>query len=157
TQNPVVKNAGVESLYMTRTSDFGGQGNIIEMGTAAYSWIQNVETDKVSGRHISIESSYRCVVRDSYSHHSWKYDFGGTSYGISLSRSASDTRVENDIFYCLDIPLLFEASGGGNGLGYNYVDDAIAVDGSGAPQGWQMGDISTHCSFPHMELIEGNY
>ena len=49
-------------------------------------------------------------------------------------------------------PILFNVSGGGNVIGYNYADNSWAT-----PAAWQEVNIDTHCSFPHMELIEGNY
>jgi hypothetical protein len=148
-----VKYAGVEDLYATRTADLGGQGFIIHLIDAAYSWVKNVETDKVSGRHVALETCYRCVVRDSYVHDAWNNNPGGTGYGISLDRHASDCLVENNIAYMLNIPISFANSSGGNVVAYNYVDDAILTD----VPAWQMADIGTHCSFPYMELVEGNW
>ena len=43
-------------------------------------------------------------------------------------------------------------SGGGNVVAYNYVDNSWAT-----PPEWQEVNVDTHCAFPHMELIEGNY
>ncbi|MBN2573706.1 MAG: hypothetical protein JXP73_04010, partial [Deltaproteobacteria bacterium] len=41
--------------------------------------------------------------------------------------------------------------GGGNVIAYNYADNSWAD-----PPAWQEVNIDTHCSFPHMELMEGN-
>jgi hypothetical protein len=49
-------------------------------------------------------------------------------------------------------PILFNVSGGGNVIGYNYADNSWAT-----PAAWQEVNIDTHCAFPHMELMEGNY
>jgi hypothetical protein len=49
-------------------------------------------------------------------------------------------------------PIMFNVSGGGNVVGYNYADNSWAT-----PAAWQEVNIDTHCSFPHMELMEGNY
>ena len=48
-------------------------------------------------------------------------------------------------------PILFNASGGGNVIAYNYADDSWATPG------WQELNIDCHCNYPHMELIEGNF
>jgi len=48
--------------------------------------------------------------------------------------------------------MVMRASGGGNVIGYNYADNSWAT-----PAAWQEVNIDTHCAFPHMELIEGNY
>jgi len=148
-----VKNAGVEDLYATRTSDFGGQGFIIHIVAASESWVKNVETEKVSGRHVSLETCYRCELRDSYLHDAWDNNPGGTAYGASLDRHSSDNLIENNVVYLLNIPIVMSVSSGGNVIAYNYVDDAILAD----TPAWQMADIGTHCSFPYMELIEGNW
>jgi hypothetical protein len=152
-QAGTVKYAGVEDLYATRTSDYGGQGYIIHLVSAAYSWVKNVETDKVSGRHISLQTCYRCVVRDSYVHDAWNNNAGGTGYGITLDIHTSDSLVENNIVDMLNLPINFAVSSGGNVVAYNYVPDSILAD----TPGWLMPDIDTHCSFPYMELVEGNW
>jgi hypothetical protein len=152
-EQPVVKYAGVEDLYATRTSDYGGQGHMIFLASAAYSWVKNVETYKVSGRHVSLETCYRCVVRDSYLHDAWNNNAGGTGYGITLDRHSSDSLVENNIVNMLNLPISLAVSGGGNVVAYNYVPDSILAD----TPAWLMPDFNTHCSFPYMELVEGNW
>ncbi len=149
----IVKYAGVEDLYATRTSDYGGQGHMIHLASAAYSWVKNVETYKVSGRHVSLETCYRCVVRDSYLHDAWNNNAGGTGYGIVLESHTSDSLAENNILNMLNLPITFAVSSGGNVVAYNYVADSILAD---TPE-WLMPDIDTHCSFPYMELVEGNW
>jgi hypothetical protein len=148
----MTRRAGIEDLYINRTSAFNGQGWMIHSMFTADSWVKNVETDKVQGRHVAIESSFRNIVRDSYFHHAFSYNSGANAYGVTIANHSSDNLIENNIVYYLNIPVAFENSGGGNVFAYNYVDDAIITDGPG----WQMPDINTHCSFPHMELIEGN-
>ena len=147
--DPFVKNAGIEDLYLT-----GGTSGMIRVVHAAYSWLKNIESDTVDGsHHLSLASSYRMVVRDSYFHHALQYAQGGASYGVSINAATSDSLVENNIIYFLNKPFLFETSGGGNVVAYNYIDDAQL----GSAMSWQETDIDTHCSFPHMELIEGNW
>src|SRR6185436_17412311 len=107
----------------------------------------------VSGRHVSLETCYRCELRDSYLHDAWDNNPGGTAYGASLDRHSSDNLIENNVVYLLNIPIVMSVSSGGNVIAYNYVDDAILAD----TPAWQMADIGTHCSFPYMELIEGNW
>jgi hypothetical protein len=148
TVDPFVKNAGIEDLYLT-----GGRNGMIRVIHAAYSWIKNIESDTVDGQHLSLANSYRLVVRESYFHHAVQYSQGGGSYGVSINTETSDSLIENNIIYFLNKPFLFEASGGGNVVAYNYIDDAQL----GSAMTWQETDIDTHCSFPHMELIEGNW
>src|SRR5258708_22396016 len=47
---------------------------------------------------------------------------------------------------------MFNVSGGGNVIAYNYADNSWST-----PPAWQEVNIDEHCSFPHMELMEGNY
>jgi len=148
TVDPFVKNAGIEDLYVT-----GGRNGMIRVIHAAYSWLRNVESDTVDGQHLSLGNSYRVVVRDSYFHHAVQYSQGGGSYGLSINTETSDSLIENNVIYFMNKPFLFEASGGGNVVAYNYIDDAQL----GSAMYWQETDVDTHCSFPHMELIEGNW
>ena len=148
TQAPVHR-AGIEDLYVT-----GGIQTSIDVVNAAYSWVRNVESDKVLGRHMSIMGCYRCVIRDSFVHHARDYNSGAHAYGISLSAQTSDTLVENNIAYYLNKPILMEAAGGGNVIAYNYADDPIL----GQQPTWQEVAIDgSHCSHPFMTLIEGNW
>jgi pectate lyase-like protein len=148
-----VSGAGVEDLKLSRNSDYGGQGTIIHMVNASSSWARSVETYKTSGRSIALQACHHCVVRDSFVHHAWIYDSGGNAYGITLDQQTADSLVENNIVYYFDIPVMFAASGGGNVVAYNYVDDALL----GEQPDWPMPDIDSHCSFSHMELVEGNW
>jgi hypothetical protein len=102
--------------------------------------------------HVVLSGTYRVVVRDSYFHHSANYGFGEDCYGIVLRCGAADGLVENNIVRYMNKPILFNVSGGGNVVGYNYADNSWAT-----PPAWQEVAIDTHCSFPHMELMEGNH
>jgi hypothetical protein len=125
----------------------------IDISNAAYCWVKNVQTDgTIGGMHVSMTGTYRCVVRDGNFHHSADYGFGHDCYGIVLRCGAADNLIENNIVRYMNKPILFNVSGGGNVIGYNYADNSWAE-----PAAWQEVNIDTHCSFPHMELMEGNY
>src|SRR6266498_3824945 len=102
---------GVESDG-TQSSPAGGSGNEVGPGNG------------LVGNHIWFEGCYRCVCRDSYMHHANTIVQGGTAYGFSVSRHASANLIENNIIRWLNKPFTFRASGGGNVVGYNYIDDA---------------------------------
>ena len=153
---PVVRWAGIESLAIQGGANPGYNGQMaggIDVSNAAYSWIKDVQTDgSIGGMHVALTGAYRTVVRDSHFHNSATYGFGTDCYGIVLRCGAADNLVENNIARYMNKPILFNVSGGGNVIGYNYADNSWAT-----PPAWQEVNIDTHCSFPHMELIEGNY
>jgi hypothetical protein len=146
------RNAGLEDLRIT-----GASGHGVNVLYAAYSWIKGVETDKVDGIHVTLDGTYRFILRDSYAHHSMQYAYGGGSYGYSLESQASDNLVENNIVYYMNKPIQFRNSGGGNVVAYNYVDDSWAQPDSSGNVYFQELSIDSHCAFSHMELVEGNY
>lgn len=147
---PITRNAGLEGVKLTGGNHpYDGGG--VDVWNAAYSWIKDIETDTITGMHIVLSGTYRFVVRDSYIHHSGNYGYGVGCYGIVLRFQTADALVENNIARFVNKPILFNASGGGNVIAYNYVDDSWATPG------WQEVNIDCHCDFPHMELIEGNY
>ncbi len=161
---PGVKNAGIEDLYLT-----GGSDGNIATANLAYSWIRNIESDGdpatklpgsyqhpggMSGQHVNLLHAYRCVVRDSYFHHARHINQGGGAYGISVANASSDNLIENNIVVHLNKPIVMNASGGGNVVGYNYVDNAYSV---GFP-GWQESSLDgNHETFSHHDLFEGNW
>jgi len=163
----IVKYAGLESLYVT-----GGQNDQIHMENCAYCWIANVESDGTTpagstasdgtagpgngmkGAHLLLSMSFRVVVRESYFHHATNVVQGGGAYGLSFSSHTSDTLIEDNIIYYMNKPLTMRATGGGNVVAYNYVDNAwTSADRRLQETTIDMG----HASFPYMELVEGNW
>ncbi len=153
---PTTRWAGVESLRIQGGSNPGYNGQMaggIDMSNAAYCWVKDVQTDEtIGGMHVSMTATYRCVVRDSYVHHSASYGFGQDCYGIVLRCGAAENLIENNVVRYMNKPIMFNVSGGGNVIAYNYADNSWAT-----PPEWQEVNIDCHCSFPHMELMEGNY
>jgi len=162
-----VKYSGIESLYVT-----GGSSDQIAFYAAAYSWVKAVESDGtvssgaasdgtlgqgngMSGDHMALyRGSFRNVIRDSYFHHATHVVQGGNAYGITLTEHSSDNLIENNIIYYMNKPFTLRASGGGNVIAYNYIDDAW----TSADRGLQETTLDLgHASFPFMELAEGNY
>jgi hypothetical protein len=158
--NPGVKWAGIEGVRIQggRPGGYPGQNaGGIDVSNAAYSWVKDVEVDgTTSGMPIRLTATYRCVVRDSHVHNSSSYGFGQDNYGIVLACGASDDLIENNVSRFLNKPILLNNSGGGNVIAYNYADNSWSCDGNG-DDGFQEVSIDCHCSFPHMELIEGNW
>ena len=145
---PSVKYAGVEDLYMSG----GGDGNI-QLSNAAYSWIKNIESDQQDGASVAIDASFRSIVRDSYVHTTRNPYPGGGGYGISFSFYAADNLVENNIVWNQNKVMVMRASGGGNVIGYNYMEDGRI----GNYPGWvETGLNASHMTTPHFELFEGN-
>jgi len=148
--------AGIEHLRLqggSNTSYDGAMAGGIDISNAAYCWVKDVQTDgTIGGMHITLTGAYRCVVRDSFIHHSANYGFGTDCYGIVLRCGSADNLVENNIVRWMNKPILFNASGGGNVVAYNYADNSWST-----PAAYQEVNIDCHCSFPHMELMEGNY
>lgn len=153
---PITKWAGIEGMLIQGGTNPGYPGQMaggIDVSNTAYCWVKDVQTDaSIGGVHIALNGTYRTIVRDSNFHHSANYGFGADCYGITLRCGAADNLVENNIVRYMNKPIQFAASGGGNVVGYNYTDNSWAT-----PPTWQEDNIDTHCSFPHMELIEGNY
>ena len=146
--------AGIEDMKIERNSACTHQGSIITFDKVVFSWVKNVETQKVCGRHIRLHFAYGCEIRDNYWHESWSYRSGGVSYGLTLRWYSTANLITNNIGqYLNSAGVTFETSGGGNVVSYNYFDGSW-LDGS---ETWQRSDVQSHCSHPYMELIEGNY
>jgi hypothetical protein len=153
--SPTVSWAGIESLRIqggTMGSYDGQSAGGIDIANAAFCWVKDVQTDQtIGGMHVRLGAAYRCVVRDSYFHHSAHYGFAEDCYGIVIGCFSADNLIENNIVRYMNKPILMDVSGGGNVIGYNYADN------SWADQDWQEVNIDSHCSFSHMELVEGNF
>jgi hypothetical protein len=149
------KRAGVEDLYVKDRTFRGANNANIRFWGAAYSWVRNVDTAFVSGRHIELTKCFRCEVRDSFVHEAHVYDPGANAYGISIDNQTSDSLFENNIVYMLNVGVVAGSAGPGNVVGYNYMDRMYVGDYPLAP--WLMADLSVnHCGHPYMNLYEGN-
>ncbi|HMF41873.1 MAG TPA: hypothetical protein VKQ32_14465, partial [Polyangia bacterium] len=152
----IVHWAGIEGVALqggTNPSYDGAMAGGIDISNAANCWIKDVQTDgTIGGMHVSLTGTFRVVVRDSHFHNSANYGFGADCYGIVLRCGAADNLIENNIARYMNKPIMFNVSGGGNVVAYNYADNSWAT-----PAAWQEVNIDTHCAFPHMELMEGNY
>lgn len=157
TTQALVKYAGIESVYLKGGTNPGWSGQMaggIDISNAMNSWVKDVQTDgTIEGMHVAVTGSYRVVVRDSNFHHSAGYSYNADCYGIVMRCGSADGLVENNIVRYMNKPILFNASGGGNVIAYNYADNSWSSDTGG----YQEVNIDCHCAFPHMELIEGNY
>jgi hypothetical protein len=147
---PATRYAGVEDLGLYGGSQGGGN---IRFEAAAYSWIKNIESDYQEGASVAIDSSFRCVVRDSYIHSTQDPNPGGGGYGLSFSFYSADNLVENNIIWNMNKVMVTRASGGGNVIGYNYMDDGWI---SYASNFVEVGLNASHMTTPHYELFEGN-
>ena len=152
--------AGIEALLVQggRPGGYPGQNaGGIDVSNAAYCWVKDVQVDgTTSGMPIRLAGTYRCVIRDSHFHNSYSYGFGQDNYGIVLACGAADNLIENNVARFMNKPILFNNSGGGNVVAYNYVDNSWSCDGNN-DDGFQEASIDCHCAFPHMELFEGNW
>jgi hypothetical protein len=152
----IVRWAGIEGVALQGGANPGYDGQMaggIDISNAAECWVKDVQTDgTIGGMHVSMTGTFRCVVRDSHFHNSANYGFGADCYGIVLRCGAADNLVENNIARYMNKPIMFNVSGGGNVIGYNYADNSWST-----PAAWQEVNIDTHCAFPHMELMEGNW
>ena len=141
--------AGIEDLRVSS----GRNGNI-QLDHAACSWVRHVESDDSFGSCISLRQCYRCTVRDSYLHDSYYYNNGGAGYGFDVTFGSSDDLIENNISIRFNKVINCRASGGGNVIAYNYMDDGAM---NSQPTYVETGLQASHYPTPHFELFEGNY
>ena len=144
-----VRYAGVEDLRVSS----GRSGNI-QINHASCSWVRHVESDDSYGSCVSFRQSYRCEVCDSYLHDSYYYNNGGAGYGFDLTFGSSDNLIENNISIRFNKVINCRASGGGNVIAYNYMDDGAM---NSEPTWIETGLQASHYPTPHFELFEGNY
>jgi hypothetical protein len=149
---PAVRFAGIEDLRVSGGDGGDGGGNIHLFATA-YSWVRNVESDQSTGASVNLDGAFRCVLRDSYLHSTLDPNPGGGGYGIALDDYAADNLVENDISWNFNKVMVMRTTGGGNVIGYNYMDDGW---GAGYPTIVEVGLNASHMTTPHHELFEGN-
>lgn len=157
---------GLENMTITGWGDaFGMYANLLSK-----SWVKRVEFDGrpaaqggvgtgTRGTDLRVFRSVRFVLEGSYLHHSRVYETNNNAYSISLAAQTSDTLVQDNIVWFKNKNVVLEASGGGNVVAYNYLEDPVlANSGATINTGWmEMCVDGSHLSHPSMDLFEGNY
>ena len=144
-----VKNAGLESLSV-RNGDDGA----IKFNWCAYCWAKKIENSIWSGQGIRFYNSFRCELREFYTHDAAYSQPGGGAYAIALDGASSEILVEDGISIRTDKAIVARASGAGSVVGYNYMDMGF-IDYSEA---WiETGLNASHFVGSHHVLFEGNY
>jgi hypothetical protein len=149
---PSVRFSGIEGLCVSGGEGGDGGGNIHFFATA-YCWIRNVESELSEGASVNLDGCFRCELRDSFLHSTINPNPGGGGYGIVLNQYAADNLVENTISWNFNKVMVMRTSGGGNVIGYNYMEDGW---GAGYPGFPEVGLNASHMTTPHHELFEGN-
>jgi hypothetical protein len=149
---PFVERVGIEDIYF-----YGGMGGDyhgnIAMSTCAYCWVRNIESDFAEGTAVGMYGTYRSEIRDSFIHGTSNPNPGGGGYLTGMHFGASDNLIENNILWQANKMIVMRASGGGNVVSYNYMEDGY---GDGYKDIPEVGLNATHYTTPHMELLEGN-
>jgi hypothetical protein len=159
--------SGIENIAVAGGNNMWGfPGGTVNFSYMAYSWAKGIEADGARwnpfnaahpgkyGYNIGLGRCYRCVIRDSYVHGSTDENPGGQAYGIVVGVGSSNSLVENNISIENNKPIALNATGGGNVIAYNYVDQAVLWNSPG----WQENAIDdAHANFTHHDLIEGNW
>jgi microcystin-dependent protein len=148
-----IKNVGVQDLKITRSG--GSGGNNIRLSACKNCWVQNVKSYDVWNWHVKLESTYGCVVRDSWFEQVNQLNCGGNScYGATVYALSTDNLIENNVFVKMRHALITEYGGTGNIYGYNYSINPINENGNSTD--WLMGDLELHGGHPYMNLFESN-
>lgn len=146
-KNAPVRNAGIENLYIEHVNDTSTQ--TILMKGCVYSWVRNIESN-LAWRHIQLEYSYGCEVRESYIHH--HHDYVPNHYGVLVANYSSANLIENNSFYHTKGGTMMLAWGAsGNVMGYNYCNTTLSQDSYSLQT-----NLSHHGAHNMMNLWEGN-
>jgi hypothetical protein len=158
---------GLEGLTLTGVNnDYG-----VAMWNTRRSWIKNVEFDGrpasqggsgpgSEGTDLRIFRGVRNMVEHCYLHHSRSYITDNHAYSISIAMQSSDNLVWDNIIWFKNKNLVMEASGPGNVVAYNYLEDPAIADSPGVLPRNDWADMcldATHLSSPGLDLFEGNY
>jgi hypothetical protein len=158
---PLVQWAGLERLTIINGSAGDGQGNV-NLAGAKYCWVRNVESH---GGDVMMKHAFRCELRDSFVHTGQSTTYGGGAYGVVIDTYSADNLVENDIVWSFNKVMVMRGSGGGNVIGYNYMEDGYGSNYGNCQPHWddftcsglpENGINASHMATPHEELFEGN-
>ena len=147
----MVRWAGIEDLTLTESQ--AAVEFMIEMDAAQYSWLKNVEINRVNRRAVWLIESLQCEIRESYFHDGIGGFGRDRGYGVLADAYSNANLIENNIFHTLDGGFMMAAGGAsGNVFAYNYMTDTRFDD-----PWWMTASPSiSHATHPSMNLWEGN-
>lgn len=144
---------GVEDLKIYKPTNTTGSSDIISFRVCQESWIKNVETQRCLKKHVLLEESVACEIRDSYFHDAEEFT-SGSGYGIHMLGANSDHLIENNIFRYLRHSVNTEGSVSGVVVAYNYSDWMFGDDNYF--QDYLAYDLHNHGTNSFHNLWEGN-
>ena len=111
-----IAQVGVENLAIDG-SNSGVAAVGVEFGSAYNWWVSGVKFTYISKWCINAFQTANGVVQNNYLYHTT----GPDSYGVRISASSNEL-VQNNIIQQVFAPVVFDGSGSGNVVGYNFVD-----------------------------------
>jgi len=138
---------GIENLSIDHSAVAGGL-NIILISNCSQCWVKGIRSIKPNRSHVSIWTSARIVVRDSYFYQT--QNAVSQSYGVETF-GASDVLQENNIFHQVAAPQMFNSDCEGCVAGYNFAIN----DYFGQSLDWLQQSVNFHSSVMNI-LLEGN-
>lgn len=145
----LLRGAGLEDVFIAGGTNTGN----VFMIDCAYCWIKNVESASGRGSSITMNTSFRSVLRDSYIHENTVSNPGGAGYNFTILGAATEDLVENNIMWNGNKNITAHTAGPGNVVAYNFMaDPMVDYDPDYAESGLNM----SHWTTPFLELMEGN-
>jgi hypothetical protein len=147
----MVRWAGIEDLTLTESQ--AAVEFMIEMDSAQYSWLKNVEIKRPKRRAVWLIESLQNEIRESYFHDGIGGFGRDRGYGVLADAYSNANLIENNIFHTLDGGFMMAAGGAsGNVFAYNFMTDS-RFDGA-----WWLTQSPSlnHAPHPSMNLWEGN-
>jgi len=114
--------------------------------------IDGVRSSKTNFGHVVIESSSNVTVTRCDISASFGYGGGGRGYGVVCQFTASDCRIEDNIFSDLRHSMLMQAGANGNVFAYNASKNARWTEFPNDAA----GDVVFHGNWVFGNLVEGN-
>jgi hypothetical protein len=150
-QGSIVQQAGLEDV----TVQGGDQGNIM-IAACMYCWVKRVESTiwLNAGGIAFYGAAFRNQVENSWVHDAaWPVN-GGGGYAVNSTFGSSENLFTNNIVMKANKVEVMRASGAGDVVSYNYMDDGY-INGQ---HGWiETGLNCSHLGGSHGALHEGNY
>ncbi len=147
----MIREAGLEDL--TLTQDHPEVEFMIEMDSAQYSWVKNVEIKNIQRRAMWVINSLQNEIRECYVHEGIDGNGRDHGYGIFIDLHSSNNLVEDNILSRIDGGGIMTGGGAsGNVLAYNYLHEILFDD-----PWWLIASPSiNHAPHPKMNLWEGD-
>ena len=151
---PAAKYAGLENVKLYANNS--GLRCNVQIDSAAYCWMKNVEGDFADGDHVWMSFSLGIEIRHCFFHDGFLHGPGTTDDSLKMNWKDTACLIVDNIFWRMHGCVICQFGSAGNVIAYNFATNSYHYEGSTNDVYTQIPPYTSHGAHPMFNLWEGN-